>query len=90
MNFIRYCDYCVDDTLLIEGDEDTPLWVIKSELVNLDHVHHMRLGGDNTGGWFIHFELSEDKFVRWPYKTEKQAMEAYIKLVKNITGATYQ
>jgi hypothetical protein len=90
MNFIRYCDYSVDDPSLIISSEDAPLsallWVETSELINLDHVAYISLGEGKNGDWGIYFKLTDNNHVTWPYKIKEEALAAYIKLVKTITG----
>ena len=93
MNFVRYCDYCIDDPSLIIN-EDAPLsallWMATSELVNLDHVSYISVGEDKDEGWIIYFKLPDDNHIHWRYKTNEQAIKAYLKLVKTITGASSQ
>ena len=89
MNFIRYCDYSVDDPSLIIN-EDAPLsallWVETSELINLDHVSYISLGEGEDENWVIYFKFTGNDHCKWPYKIKEEAIAAYIKLVKTIAG----
>ena len=93
MNFVRYCDYCIDDPSLIIN-EDAPLsallWMATSELINLDHVAYISLSEGKDKSWVIDFKLTDNNHVQWPYKTNEQALTGYLKLVKTITGASSQ
>ena len=89
MNFIRYCDYCIDDPSLIIN-EDAPLsallWAETSELINLDHVSYISLGEGKNGDWGIYFKLADNNHVTWPYEKKEEALTGYLKLVKTIRG----
>lgn len=92
MNFIRYCDYCVDDASLLVNilSEDAPPsslpWVATSELINLDHVSFIGLGEGKDESWVVYFKFTNNNHVTWPYKTKEQAIEAYLELFRTVAG----